>query len=184
MWKEIKGYEGIYKINEYGKVIKIKNNYEMSTFDNDGYDRIQLTSKNGVAKKHLIHRLVLSTFKPTKNWEEMQVNHKDMNKRNNHISNLEWVNNKQNINHMLDNRPEVREQLKKSMSKIGKKYNHLGAEASKKPVARIDLKTNEVIDIFESAREASRKTGANYKNISQVCNEERKTHMGFGWKFI
>lgn len=183
MWKQIEGYEGLYEINEYGQ---IKNLYGklLKPFNNNGYLRIHLTDKNKIRKKHLIHRLALFTFLPIENYEEFQVNHKDMDKTNNHISNLEWVTNLENCRHKLKLKPELRDLSKDIMSKIGKKYGAIGINASKKQIAQIDINTNEIIEIFESAREASRKYGFNYKNISQVCNGKRKTHKGYGWKFI
>lgn len=54
---------------------------------------------------------------------------------------------------------------------------------SVKKVGRYDTVTMELLEIYESAREAS-KQGYNYKNISQVCNGEKATHKGFVWKFI
>ena len=51
-----------------------------------------------------------------------------------------------------------------------------------KPVAQIDLEGNTIAN-FPSAREASRQTGFNWKNISQVCNGDKKTHKGYKWVF-
>ena len=67
------------------------------------------------------------------------------------------------------------------MSKVGKEYCKLGIEASKKKVERYD-KDGTYIDCRDSAREY-RDLGFNYKNISQVCNGERKTHKSFIFKF-
>ena len=55
----------------------------------------------GVGKKQgfLVHRLVLSAFAPVEEWQELQVNHKDGKKSNNHLSNLEWVTPSQNKVH-------------------------------------------------------------------------------------
>jgi hypothetical protein len=69
------------------------------------------------------------------------------------------------------------------MSDIGKKYNRLGVKASKKPVVQLDKDTGEVICVFESARQAAKETGANYRNISQVCNNDKNSHMGYNWEF-
>lgn len=68
--------------------------------------------------------------------------------------------------------------------KNGKEYWHVGVEASKKPVAQIDKDTGDILNVFESAREASKETNSNYRNISQVCNKQKKTHNGFKWRFV
>lgn len=52
-----------------------------------------------------------------------------------------------------------------------------------KKVAKCNKDTNEIIKIYDSARDAGI-DGFNYKNISQVCNGEKKTHKGYFWKFV
>jgi hypothetical protein len=58
-----------------------------------------LLSKDGVRKHYQVHRLVMMTYKPVENMDELDVNHKDENKTNNHISNLEWITHKDNCNY-------------------------------------------------------------------------------------
>lgn len=154
----------------------------MKPFDNRGYLRIGL-SKDGKRRNHLIHRLVAGAFL-VKADNESEINHIDLDKKNNNYKNLEWVTGSQNVRHAVQEIEGRETYLKESMSDIGIKYNHIGVEASKKPVKQIDRHSNRVIDIFESAREASRKTNSNYKNISQVCNGKRKTHNGYKWEFV
>lgn len=80
MWKDIKGYEGIYQINEFG-IVKSFAQYKQGKIkkqqiDKHGYATI-LLYKNGLYKKYFIHRLVLSTFSPCENMNKLHVNHKD-----------------------------------------------------------------------------------------------------------
>ena len=100
-WYPIKGYEGLYEIrrdksirslhkrNKTGK-IKIR-------IDRGGYETVRLT-KNGVTKTHWIHRLLLQTFSENQH-NKCCVNHKDGNKLNNEIENLEWVTHAENMRH-------------------------------------------------------------------------------------
>lgn len=67
--------------------------------DKDGYKKVRLSNGDGSRKVFSVHRLILETFKPNKNSDKLQVNHKDGNKANNNLNNLEWVTCKQNINH-------------------------------------------------------------------------------------
>ena len=60
-----------------------------------------LTLRLDINKKVLIHRAVLETFKPVPNMEDLQVNHIDGNKRNNLLSNLEWVTREENMQHAI-----------------------------------------------------------------------------------
>jgi len=101
IWKDIVGYEGIYKISNSGVVIrksiltKNGNNYHfckerelINTLYNTGYFRVGLT-KNGKQIKFYIHRLVAIAFIPNPE-NKPEVNHKDGDKTNNNYWNLEW----------------------------------------------------------------------------------------------
>ena len=113
IWKPIIGYEGYYEISNYGRVKSLSrpvykkdgsfHRYKKETIKcpkltTDGYLAITL-SVNGDNKTFLIHRLVASAFidKPDKNNEELEVNHKDLNRRNNYYENLEWISHKDNV---------------------------------------------------------------------------------------
>jgi len=53
-------------------------------------------------KTYLVHRLILETYSPTENSQELVVNHKDKNKSNNKLSNLEWTTQRDNVIHGMD----------------------------------------------------------------------------------
>ncbi len=100
-WKDIEGYEGIYEVSNYGKVRRIDTGYVMKerlTFD--GYVKATLTT-NSKAKDFRVHRLVANAFIPNPDNKET-VNHKDGNKLNNHISNLEWATRSEQTQHSYD----------------------------------------------------------------------------------
>ena len=182
-WKDIKGYEGVYQISNFGEIMSLRNNKLLKLeVLKKGYLRVGLNYK-GVRKRFLVHRLVLTTFLEYRSYPEYECNHKDMNTQNNRIDNLEWVTLQENINHAIKNNPQRTITARKNGKILAKKYGHIGTEASKKPVARCDVKTGEILQVYTSAREAS-KEGYSYKNISQVCHNEKKTHKGFSWKFI
>lgn len=93
VWKDIPGYEGLYKISNFGDVLSLKRpgakeKLLKGEIDQYGYIRIVL-SKNGKTKKYKAHRLVLMAFNNTDD-SKLQVNHIDGNKKNNFIGNLEW----------------------------------------------------------------------------------------------
>ncbi|MGY3716761.1 NUMOD4 motif-containing HNH endonuclease [Sutcliffiella cohnii] len=95
MFKDIKGYEGLYQINEYGEVKSLARR-KGSVFcntrilkqerNNAGYMRVTLCKENKT-KRHFIHRLVYETFVGSIP-EGYQIHHKDEDKENNHYSNL------------------------------------------------------------------------------------------------
>jgi hypothetical protein len=101
IWKDIKGYEGLYQVSNLGRVKSLeryKTNWSKKQcvkervlkpiLANTGYYMVVL-SKNGITKSVLVHRLVAETFLSNPNNLE-QVNHKDENKLNNNIDNLEF----------------------------------------------------------------------------------------------
>lgn len=97
VWKPVKEYN--YEVSSLGRVRNTSNNKILSLFDKNrmGYYRVILF-KDGQRKRHFVHRLVAETF--LENLENKpQVNHKDGNKQNNRLENLEWSTNSENQLH-------------------------------------------------------------------------------------
>lgn len=94
------GYEN-YAVTKDGEVFSF-NNHQFKTLKEDrhGYLRVFL-SKNSKKKGFFVHRLVAKAYIPNPEGKA-QVNHKDGDKKNNHVSNLEWTTPEENINHALD----------------------------------------------------------------------------------
>jgi hypothetical protein len=111
IWKDIVGYEGFYQVSNLGRVksldrvvqskegklINRKGRNIVEIVDANGYSRISLC-KNGFEKAFKIHRLVANAFLNG----EGQVNHKDGNKQNNHVSNLEFCTALHNLQHAIN----------------------------------------------------------------------------------
>ena len=109
IWKDIKGYEGIYQISNLGNVKSLQridsNNHLVK-------EKILKSSSNGIGKGYLwvklgrkgkkekIHRLVAKAFIPNPN-NKKEVNHIDGNTHNNKVDNLEWVTHKENCLHCV-----------------------------------------------------------------------------------
>lgn len=113
IWKDVKGYEGIYQVSECGTVksldrrVNTKHGDRLSKGkllkiqqDRTGYHYVHL-SKNGKGHNCKIHRLVCDAFHERKTGQNA-VNHIDGNKMNNCAANLEWCTNKQNTNHAIE----------------------------------------------------------------------------------
>lgn len=112
-WRPIKGYEGFYEVSSLGRVrsldrvVKCKNGNCQKFFgkimkprtNKDGYLTVAL-SMNNKQKSKQIHRLVAITFLPNPK-KLPQVNHRDCNKQNNYVDNLEWCSCQENIQHAL-----------------------------------------------------------------------------------
>lgn len=99
IWKPVKGFEGIYKVSNLGR---IKNTRELTLkthYNNRGYEMIDFTV-NKVRTKKLVHRVVMEAF--VENTEALpEVNHKDENKSNNCLVNLEWCSRSFNKQHSM-----------------------------------------------------------------------------------
>lgn len=167
IWKGIEGYEGYYQISSHGQVRSldrmvmsggfprhIKGKILAQTTDRDGYKHLRLR-KNGREKSFFVHRLVAGAFVLNFNSDEdVQVNHKDEDKANNHYSNLEWCTHKYNL--------------------------HYGTRLQKlrKPVIAINDKETLY---FESMTEADY-DGFTVSSISKCIKGKLRTHKGYQWK--
>ena len=103
IFKDIKGYEGLYQISNLGRIKSLNYNRTgkekllKQNINSNNYCKITL-SKNNVRKNYCTHVLVAKTFIENPNRLPC-INHIDGNKQNNHIDNLEWVTYKQNTEH-------------------------------------------------------------------------------------
>lgn len=165
IWKDIEGYEGLYKISNYGNVYNVTNNFLLKrNTGNHGYERVILF-KNGKKNFYLVHRLVAEAFIPNPN-KLPQVNHIDENKNNNNVENLEWCDYKDNANHGTRNE-------RSGLNRIGN--NHV-------PKKVICLETKEV---FESMIQASIKfyNTSNANGISRNIRGITKKYKNYTWMY-
>lgn len=106
-WKDIKGYEGLYRVSNHGVVISLHphsskriNPTEIIGDVVRGYRRVDLR-KNGERCRFLVHRLVAEAFIPRPD-AKYEVNHIDGDKTNNMAENLEWCDHQENMKHAYD----------------------------------------------------------------------------------
>lgn len=176
IWKDVKGYEGLYQVSNMGKVKSFPRQYSIhkkpfimkQRVTHKGYLTLSLC-KNSIQKNKMVHRLVAEVFIPNST-NLPQVNHKDGNKQNNHVENLEWCDNSYNQLHA---------------NRIGLNENRIKRvrEVCFKPVIQYDLDGNE-IGRYSSLREASSKTGCSYKAMSLCALGKTKTSGGYKWKYV
>lgn len=163
IWKDVKGYEGKYKISNNGSVLSSLTNKILKPFKTKGgYLAITLCN-NGSLKKQYIHRLVAVNFLNNKN-KFNEVNHKDENKSNNSVDNLEWCDRKYNENYGT-------KRERHRMAMIGKMTN----SDNPRSVKVICLNDNMIFNCI--------KEGAEYYNIKHTgaiinCCKHRTKSLG------
>lgn len=162
IWKDIKDFEGHYQVSNLGRIKSIKFGKEiiLKQHNNKGGYYYVCLLKNGKHKNYYVHRLVAQAFLPNP-YKLPQVNHKDENKTNNNVDNLEWCTNEYNHNYGT-----INERISQSQSK---------------PVLQYDLNGN-LIKEWKSINECGR-NGFNQGDICKCCNGKRKTAKGFIWKY-
>lgn len=113
IWKDVKGYEGMYQVSDSGRVKSLARTVERSdgtvrpvcekiltcSISTDGYVQCKLCS-DGQYKTVKVHRLVAEAFLP-KAEDGFEVNHIDCDRRNNHVSNLEWMSHGDNVRYAI-----------------------------------------------------------------------------------
>ncbi|RUT50961.1 NUMOD4 motif-containing HNH endonuclease [Campylobacter fetus] len=118
IWKPLKGFEDYYEGSSLGNIRNIKTKKILKTYlINSGYKALKLTI-NSKRYSVLTHKIIAETFIPNTALN-LVVNHKDCNKLNNNITNLEWITQSENCKHAYRIKPEIKERCK---SYIGKKH--------------------------------------------------------------
>lgn len=165
IWKDIKGYEGIYQVSSLGRVrgcdryINTPNNGKrlakgiiITPMMWGQYKIVHLYIRRK-SKVYSIHRLVAQAFIPNP-YNLPQVNHKNENKTDNRVENLEWCTDKYNVNYG---------------NCLVKRSIKLGTS-----IEQIDKKTGEPIASYTSITKASKATGLSRTTISKILNGQRE----------
>lgn len=187
IWKDIKGYEGLYKISNYGRVkdirlyktYHIKGNKIIRDYQNIRiYKKFRhnkiLTpykspsnkylmrnlSKNNMQTNYLIHRLVAQHFILNPD-NKSCVNHKDGNKLNNHVFNLEWCSYSENIKHAYGTK--LRDNNINHLKKVHKTFEK-----------KVKISKDKFINIFNSYKECAKYLNVNPSTVSRAINKNFK----------
>jgi hypothetical protein len=175
IWKDIKGYEGLYQVSNIGRVkslthvtirkngsnLPIRERILKPSTDKDGYLQVVLYN-SGKRKTIKVHRLVCEAFHENPE-NKSCVNHIDENKTNNEASNLEWSTVKENCNHGT--------------------RNTRSAKTKSKPVGQYTL-DGKLIKLWQSAYEVQRQLGFAQGYISKAARGKVKTAYGYVWKYV
>ena len=173
IWKDVKGYEGLYQVSNFGNVKSlIRNKILKLSYSHNGYRLVSLRRKT-----FRVHRLVAEAFISNPNnfsW----VNHKDENKENNCVDNLEWCSASYNINYG-DRNNKVAKKVSIWRKKKGSDYS----PRERKRVAQYTL-GDKFVKEFRSINEAGIETNSSIGTIYKCCVGTSKTCNGYKWKFL
>ena len=169
-WKPIEGWP--YSVSDDGHVRNDRTGHILKMHEmNRGYLDVLLCN-NGISQNKTVHRLVAEAFIPNPECKP-QVNHKDGNKKNNHVSNLEWVTNSENqlhCCHVLGKMP--------SEGSLAKK-REMSFEVCRKPVRCIETNI-----VYESVRAAAKENGVSRFAVSNALRGKQNRAAGLHWEFV
>lgn len=165
IWKNIPNYENRYQVSNLGNVKSLLKSSDgiilKPTINKHGYNTVCLR-KDGKGKTLLVHRLVALAFIPNPNNFNV-VNHKDENRLNNCVSNLEWCTSQYNFDY------------KNSRLRQGISHG--------KPVQQLTLDDIPVA-IYYSAEFASIINDCDPSSICKCCKGERQIAGGYHWRYL
>lgn len=160
-WRQVKEHQN-YEVNQFGEIRHKKRQQILKPRRNPGGYLYVCFKVNGKNTNFAVHRIVANAFIPNPN-EKQEVNHKDYDKTNNCVANLEWVSGSENKKHAF--------QKKENKDKRGKEV----AQYSK---------NGDFIAIYPTISEAAQKTNGSIGAISNCCRGRSKTSGGFRWSFV
>lgn len=178
VWKDVVGYEGLYKVSNLGNVLSIprqgthsKKEYLLKkTKTKKGYLNVTLVKKCKYFRTG-IHRLVAQAFISNPE-NKLQVNHIDGNKENNCINNLEWVTNEENMQHSW----------KIGLRSIKKTYKHGKNNILSVKVNQYSL-NGDFIKTWYCVMDIERELGFDNRNICACCRHKRNMAYGYIWRY-
>lgn len=182
----IAGYNGFYEISNFGRIKSLKREYQYVNkngklvkyvlpdtilkpgLHTKGYLKVGLY-RDSTEERFFVHRLVAIHFIPNPE-NKPEVNHKDGDRKNCKLNNLEWVTGSENKIH--------------SFKVLGRKNIGLKGKdnVSSKVVLQYDLNGN-LLNEFESSGEARRKLGLASNHITDCCTGKLNNAYGFIWKY-
>lgn len=179
-WRDVFGYEGIYKISSFGRVKALKRttsqnkvlpeNIKAQGNDKDGYKNI-LCCKKGKTSTLRVHRMVCTAFYGIDNNSPV-VNHKNCIKHDNFYKNLEWSTVSKNTKHAYDNNRIINYNTGRfgELSIFSKKVN------------QYDL-CGKLLNTFGGIRDAARITGINRNKINKSLKGGIKKSDKYKWEY-
>ncbi len=167
VWKDIKGYEGLYQVSDLGRIKSLSRvclrgyllpEKILKTWFDKGYECVSLV-KDRNRRNFKVHRLVIESFNPVIGMEKLDCNHKDEDKTNNRLENLEWMTRKENLNYGT--------------------HNQKISEAHSVPILCVELGR-----VYDSIQAAAIEFDHSRGNIWRVLDKPDRTACGYHWRYV
>lgn len=171
VWRPIPGYEGFYEVSTSGQIRSVYRYRKVlkPMVSNTGYERVDLFKKR-VRKQFSVHRLVALTFIDNPDGKPY-VNHKDENKTNNSVDNLEWVSHVENCRYgtAIKRRIEHTDHGKRDRSWQTKEHYDRVSISMSQPIICV-----ETGKIYRNCKAASEDTGYSRRSINRWANSGKQ----------
>lgn len=172
IWKPVAGYEGRYEVSSFGRVCSVIRGRKILTpsLNNKGYLLVNLYTKGVGGKCLLVHRLVCIAFVGDPPTEDHEVNHKNGDRTDSRVVNLEWVTSSQNLKHSYD--------------LLGRKAAFLGKTGREHPRSRPVIRSGGGLPDhgYESVH-LTAADGFYPANVIAVCRGRLPRTGGFYWRY-
>ena len=173
IWKDCKGYEGLYQVSNQGRIWSVRKQRYLSqnrkTGSNEGYMEVVLIAKNGKKKYERVHRLVALAFLDNPNSFPV-VNHLNGIKDDNRVENLEWTTVRGNTKHAVDN-------------DLGGFKQHLKEMTDKARLSNTNYyevwKDDTLLGTYYGLKETAKAANVNEKTIRNCLKENRASRNGY-----
>ena len=185
IWKDIKGYESLYQVSNFGRVRSLPR-YAHGRMYGDiilkpilkrhiGYYVVSL-HKNGKQTQALVHRLVADAFCERQNGYNV-VDHINTDTKDNKASNLRWTTIEGNVKNSMTVKHRTDKIRKVFCGKVGKRH------PASKPVLQLTM-DGQLVKRWECASDAVRECGFDGGSITHCCQGKTKYHKGFKWQYV
>lgn len=172
IWKDVPGFDGMVQASNLGR-IKSFYGYEYGrilkqSYDNNGYGYYRVHINH---RRYYPYRLIAEAFLPNPE-NKPEINHKDGNKLNNRVDNLEWVTRSENMKHAYKlGLQKPSEKQKQAVSKWNKEHRI-------KTVYQYNKEGN-LLNCFKSQQEAAKALGLSEASISRILNGQRNSKRDY-----
>jgi len=170
VWKDVVGYEGLYRISNQGTVCRLYKNGKVNFMTPrilNGYWRVKLCNGN-TQKEYFLHRLIAQAFIPNPE-NKPEINHINGIKTDNRIENLEWVTRSENAIHAT----------KTGLLKYSEYRYNRARDVNSKPVMCVETRK-----IYASCTEAGKDIKTDAAHIGECISGKRSTAGGYHWKLV